>query len=612
MSALFSLTEFYKFCNSLKIDTKEQGKINLGHSFMKSQRRLINEIGAGLENGVHEFVTLKARQLGISTASLALDLYWAGKYSGISGALITQDQPSIEQFRTTLEMYYQSLPTGLKRRIRSHNRNQLVFQHGTRFLYKVAGVKVKAAGTLGRSASLSFLHATEVAFWGNENDVKSLVSTMAQHNPTRFYHWETTANGFNHFYNMWMEAKNSVTKRAIFIGWWANDFYRAERNTDVFKMYWGVSGRLTTEERTMVQEVKQLYDVDITVEQMAWYRWYLREKVSGDLLSMWQEMPHTEYAAFVATGSNFFKGTSVGEAYRWALAQPEPRYYRFHTGMEFTDTEIIEVDSKTATLKIWEEPVQGAQYALGADPAYGSSPESNRYAINVFRCYANKLIQVAEFKKVEMTSAEFAWVMVYLAASYGECIWNLEINGPGQAVLTELFNLTKQRTIGTAALRGPLNAAMSKIRTYLYRRYDSVYSVPSSIHTLTSSREKERYLGAFKDYFERQYIIIRSTELIDEMKNLARQDGAAPAATGRGNDDLVIAAALGVIAWNDQLRSKMITQHQTYEAAAARNPLAVPNEVGSRLVQNMMQRIGFTETIKTTKMLGSGGYVPHR
>jgi len=121
-----------------------------------------------------------------------------------------------------------------------------------------------------------------------------------------------TANGFNHFYDMWQDAKDSVTKRCIFIGWWANDFYSAKENTDVYKAYWGRNGKLTPDERTMLKEVKSLYGVDISSEQLAWYRWYMHERCSDDEMKMWQEMPHTEYAAFVATGSHFFSGRTVG------------------------------------------------------------------------------------------------------------------------------------------------------------------------------------------------------------------------------------------------------------------------------------------------------------
>lgn len=607
---MFSVTEFYKFCNSLRIDTKESGSVILGRTFMQSQRRLINEIAKGLESGIHEFVTLKARQLGISTASLALDLYIAGKYAGVSGALVTHDEPSREQFRTTLEMYYESLPRSLKRPIKQHNRNQLVFRHGTRFQYKVAGTKKKTkGGTLGRSSALTFLHATECAFWGDPDDIDSLVATMAQTNPIRFYHWETTANGFNHFYDIWQDAKDSVTKRAIFIGWWCNDFYRAKADSDVFKAYWGRTGKLTPEERTMVIEVKKLYGVDINAEQMAWYRWYLHEKCSDDELVMWQEMPHTEYAAFVATGSHFFSGRKIGDAYRAAHDMPDPECYRFHIGMEFADTAIYAVDSKIATLKVWEKAVDGGDYVLGADPAYGSSGEADAHAICVYRAFADKLVQVAEFRQVDMSTAAFAWVIIYLAAYYEPCLVNLEINGPGQAVLSELQNMVKNRYIGPKELRDPINRAMMKMQQYLYRRFDSIYNAPSAIHTITTEREKERYLGSFKDYFERGYVLLRSTALIDEMKNTERVDGGAPEANSRSKDDRVIAAGLGLIAWNDQMRSRLMTQNKTY-AAVQEGRLAAPDSIGGKLVQEMMLKAGFTHKVKEAPHRGTGAVIP--
>jgi hypothetical protein len=601
---VFSLTEFWKFCNSLRIDTKERGSVILGRTFMGSQRRLINEIAKGLENGIHEFVTLKARQLGISTASLALDLYWAGKYRGISGALVVHDEPARDQFRTTLEMYYQSLPPGMKRKIRQHNRNQLVFEHGTRFQYKVAGTKTKSAGTLGRSSALTFLHATEVAFWGDPAGIDSLVATLAQENPIRFYHWETTANGFNHFYDMWDSAKESITKKAIFIGFWANEMYSAKRDTDVFKAYWGANGRMTSDERTMVKEIKQLYEYDITEEQLAWYRWYLKEKADGSEIQMWQEMPHTEYAAFVASGSQFFTARSIGDAYRRMQKEPAPKYYRFNLGMDFSDTEIMAVHGKIATLKVWAEPEKGAQYVLGADPAYGSSEESDRYAISVWRCYADKIEQVAEFCTAEMSTANFAWIMVYLAAAYDPCTWNLEINGPGTSVLTELQNMSKSRSIGPETMRPAMQNAMKNISSYLYRKYDSLYSAPSAIHTMTTSNVKERYLGAMRDYFERGYLIPHSRDLIDEMKGIIREDGSTPQAGGRNKDDRVIAAGLACIAWNDQVRSRLMAQNATYEKIHQRGTLVVPDQPGVRIVQQLFQHIGFTESLNKPRIEG--------
>ena len=603
----FNRLEFLRFCNNLRIDTKEKGSVMLGKTFMGSQRRAINEIAAGAEQGKREFVILKARQLGISTMLNALDLYWIGKHRGITGALIVHDEPGREQFRTTLEMYYQSLPNSMKRRVRGTkfgNRNQVVFQHGSRLIYRVAGTKGKKSSTLGRSAALSYLHATEVAFWGNPDDVDSLVSTLAQENPSRFYTWETTANGFNFFWDMWNGAKDSATKKAIFIGFWANEFYRAPRDSDVFKMYWGKSGKLSKEERTMVKEVKQLYDYQIDEEQIAWYRWYLREKCDGNEIAMWQEMPHTEYAAFVATGSAFFTARKLGDAYQRLLEESAPKYCRFEIGATFSDTQIISSNSQSASLKVWEGPVKGAYYVLGADPAYGSSESADRYAISVWRAYADRLEQVAEYCSTSGSTADFAWVMIYLASWYEPCVWTLEVNGPGQAVLSELQNMTRQRSIGPLQNRKALEDAMKKISTYLYQRYDSLYRSPSAIHTMTTFQQKERYMGSMKDYFERDFLRVRSRDLLDEMKHMIRENGSAPAADTRSKDDRVIAAALAIIAWNDQLRSRLIVLNETHAHVESRGAIEMPTEVGSRLVADMFRKIGFTEGIDKPVMPG--------
>lgn len=611
----FDLTHFYQFCNSLRIDTKERGQILLGKHLMGSQRRCVNEIAEGLERGIHEFVTLKARQLGISTVSLAFDLYWEGKYNGISGALITQDEPARDKFRSILEMYHQGLPPKYKRRVKGGgfgNRNQVIFQNRSRLEYRVAGTKEKKTATLGRSSALSFLHATEVAFWGNADDIDSLEPTLAQENPDRFYHWETTANGFNHFWDMWHTAKDSVTKKAIFIGWWTNEFYRARSNTDVFANYWGASGRLSRDERTMVKEVRSLYQFEIDEEQMAWYRWYMHEKCSDNELTMWQEMPGTEYQAFVASGSQYFTGTAIGNAYRRIADQEKPKCCRFQMGATFSDTTIAAVSPKIAQLRVWQEPVQGAHYCLGADPAYGSSDSADRYVLSVWRCYADAAEQVAEFCTPDLTTGAFAWAMVYLAGWYTPCVWNLEVNGPGQAVLAELQNLGRERAIGPKDRRPILEDALKSVSNYLFQRWDSLYRVPTAIHTISTYQYKERYLGTYKDYFERGLLLVRSRDLIDEMKSLKRVDGSAPEASGRNKDDRVIAGALAIIAWNDQLRSKLMMMNETIAAVEKRKAQPISNQPGSHLVAKLFQDIGFTESIHKPTLPGVSGGIAKR
>jgi len=78
----FNLQQFYKFCAQLKIETKEQGLRNMDH-LLGTQTYVMEEISSGLANGIHFFVILKGRQLGITTISLALDLYWHFTNAGL-------------------------------------------------------------------------------------------------------------------------------------------------------------------------------------------------------------------------------------------------------------------------------------------------------------------------------------------------------------------------------------------------------------------------------------------------------------------------------------------------------------------------------------------------
>src|SRR5260370_4282543 len=77
------------FCSHLTIDSKESGVGPL--NLYRAQRRLLEEVCEGLDRGVRHFLVLKARQLGISTVSLALDLLWLSVHPGTQGALITDD-----------------------------------------------------------------------------------------------------------------------------------------------------------------------------------------------------------------------------------------------------------------------------------------------------------------------------------------------------------------------------------------------------------------------------------------------------------------------------------------------------------------------------------------
>lgn len=595
---MFDFGHFQQFLDALPIQTKERGLITLGPNMLGTQRRLLSEIQRGMQDGVRDFVTLKARQIGISTLTLALDLYWLFRYPGTPGMMVVHEDKARSQFRAILEIYYANLPDIWKQGITQHNRDQLVLENRSMLQYQVAGVKQTSVKTLGRSSAISFGHFTEVAYWGDPQQIHALKASMAELNPHRFFQWESTANGFNHFHEMWEDALASVTQRAIFIGWWSSDFYRAPRDGKIWRQYWGAKGRVTQQEASSVKRLKREYDVDLDDEQLAWYRWARAEKVTDEMALM-AEYPWFPDEAFVATGSKFFTGQAITDNYKRVLQEPVPQSFRVRIGSEFTDTTLQDVPERLATLRVWAEPDKGAFYVLGGDPAYGSSESSDRFAIAVLRCYANKLEQVAEFCAVDIAPYTFAWIVVYLAGCYQPCVYNLEVNGPGGAVIQEIDNLRK---LAGKALRSGESKTMrdvvGKMQQFYYAREDSLTRRPTGLHTLTTQRVKDVYMSGLKDVFERGIFEPHSRYLLDEMKSVVREGGSIEA-PGDAHDDRVVSTALAVKAWQDQLRAKLINMNVVWVPPEQRGSIEAPPDTPlGRNVRNYLEAIGYMEKPK--------------
>src|SRR5256885_670891 len=381
---VFSLQHFEKFCNSLLIDSKEKNRTRL--SWLGTQRYFVNEVAKGLAEGKHNVLCLKGRQLGISTVSIALTLYWLFAHKGLQGALVTDSDDNKTKFRSTLQMYIRSMAPGFRPRggIESHNRSELILANRSRLGYFVAGKK--KGSDLGRASSANFLHATEVSSWGDEEGFKAFVSTLAETNPDRLYIWESTARGYNHWYEMWETAKKSTTHKTIFVGWWRNEFYQLERDTPQYKTYW--DGAPTSDERVWLSEVMELYNVSLTDKQIAWWRWKLVEDI-GDEMTLLQEYPPTEHYAFQLTGSKFFSTERVNNAYN-NCKDKEPQHFRYRFGMHFEQTQFTDTTPMNSELKMWEAPVDNGVYVIGADPAYGSSEWADQFACQVLRCFSDR------------------------------------------------------------------------------------------------------------------------------------------------------------------------------------------------------------------------------
>ena len=548
-----------------------------------TQTYVMEEIQKGLNEDVHFFVILKGRQLGITTISLALDLYWQFTHPGWQGTLVADTEENRDMFRSTLGMYIDGLPKEYKIPLVAHNRNQMVLKNRSRIFYQIAGNKSR----LGQGKAITYLHGTETASWGNEEGLASLIASLAEKNPERLYMFESTAQGFNMFHDMYKTAKKARTQRAIFCGWWRNEYYSLGPETKEYKVYW--DGKLKPEEKEWVKDIKKLYGIEINSRQMAWWRWKMYEGIKDETL-MYQEFPPTEDYAFVMTGTSFFSNSRCTDAAKIAKGK-DYECFRYAFGQLFQDTECIPSTDRLATLRIWQQPVDTAFYVIGADPAYGSSDWADRFCIQVFRVYADGLDQVAEFATSELNTYQFAWVIAHLAGAYKNSTLNLEVNGPGQAVINELRNLKRLASAMEGSTGRGLMDVLGSMSNYIWRRLDSMGGLSNSIGFVTTSSSKERMLSYMKDYFERGMMGIFSMDTLEEMKGIVRENGFI-GAPGRGKDDRVIASALATIAWAEQVQPRLIAQRLTRMMSTKQDEYTPEQIAVGKNVSNYLKMIG--------------------
>lgn len=570
---------FLQFIDNLSVDSKETGITPLRSALYDAQMMFLEEVCEGLDRGVKHFVCLKARQLGISTISLAMDLFWLSVHPGLQGGLVTDTEGNRDKFRIILERYIESLPRSLRVPITKHNRANLVLANGSVLDYLVAGVKRGSKG-LGRSRALNFLHATECSSYGDAEGVAALMAALAEEHPDRLYIFESTALGYNLFYDMCESAKDDPeTQKMIFIGWWAKNIYRISQKEkpDLFAKYW--DGSIDDTEKKKIELVKELYDVDITPEQLAWYRWKKRTRMSGESM-MEQEYPWTADEAFVLSGQSFFPQVRIANDIK-AIKQAKPKFlaYRYHMGERFDATAIEQVfKSIEADLRVWHEPVAGARYAIGCDPAYGRNDYKDRSVIEVYRCYSDKMVQVAEYASSIPETYQITWVLAHLAGLYRDCRINLEVQGPGKAIMQEFKHLKQLLSLGQLKVgdgndgnRGMQNL-FGAVTWYLYHRPDSM-GAGYVYNWQTTMDSKITLMNQMRDAYSLKQVDIFSLPLLEELQRVV-QDGAAIEAEGRGKDDRVFATALANKAWIEWIRPGMMTNSQTFENVSAAEKMA--------------------------------------
>lgn len=583
---------FYEFLGYLRINSKEKGgDYRIADGLYEAQYRFLDTIFDGLAEDIHDFKCLKSRQLGMSTISRALVIFWLGMHRGMQGAMIFDTESHKEEAREEIEQMIQSLEPDLGfPRILKLNRYNLSLSNNSRLRFMAAGTRTtKSSGVLGRSSGINLVHASEMCSWENEEGVVALTNALSRTYPDRLYIWESTARGFNAWHDMWETAKkDDLNQRTLFTTWYHKDDQRIPRGTAKFERY----GTDPPSEREVerIELVREMYDYDIDPEQLAWYRELTdpSREADGDEPEdsyQLQDQPWVEEDAFQQTGATFFEGSKLRER-MVAATQKKFSSYKFVPGTDFVTTEIYPAKLwRDVDIKVWEEPVHDAVYVVSADPAFGHNPKSNYSAVEVGRCYADQIEQVAEFTSTNTLTHQLAYLLWALVGWYGsppgsQVLTIIEINGPGESVWRE-YNMTRS-VVQNGYLRVParekgLTDVFQNARNYVYQRSDSL-SPGHNFHWKTTQQLKVAIMERLRDFVHIGGIVLNSADALEEMKAITR-DGDEIGGEGSARDDRTISLAMMVRAWEEKLRRGLIAQNRTKESDIARRRLNIVDQM---------------------------------
>lgn len=491
----------------LKIKTKEGTLIPLHLNY--AQNRLY-DIFRDCYNADRpcKIIVLKARQLGISTATEAIISSLTMTTYYVSALIVAHQSDASTNIYNMAKLYYDELPSQLKPMTKYSNAKELVFQNpddkqednkGLR-----SSIRVATAGQsgVGRSSTFNYMHLSELAFWKEEDgktvesQLTGLLQTLPQHGFS-FLVIESTANGYNYFKSLWDKAVAGENDYVpLFIPWFEMDEYRLPYHDEP----------LTPEEL----ELKSKFPID--EEQLMWRRYAIANLCGGNIDQFRQEYPSTPEEAFIMTGSPVFNVQKVLNR----MAEVKPPISR---GM-FTDSGTYYEDEQ-GYISIWKFPEPNHVYVLGEDTAGEGSDYFNGYVID-----KNTGEQVARYRS-QSDETLFVQQSYYLGYYYNIAMIAPEVN-------FSTYPIAKLTEMGYPNL-------------YVREQTDTFkYKVQSSFGFRTTSRTRPLIIDNLVALMNEEIEKINDIDLLRECLSFVKNPKTGkPEAMEGCHDDCVMSAAIG-------------------------------------------------------------------
>lgn len=332
-------------CGYVKIKTKDMRLIPLVPN--QVQKRYIDRIWEIQQQGRPvRLLVPKARQHGISTATEAI-FYSITSFRENINAIIVAD---VREHATTIfemsKLIHDEMEAIFKTDTKKSNANELSFSENHSKM---------VISTDARSGTFHLFHSSETAYYPHaESTMLGVLQTVPSDMPGTMVIMESTGNGVeNYFHKMVKSAvKGDNEYEVFFIPWFDNPDYSRT----------APKGFTLQNSEALGDEISLQAKFNLTLDQMAWRRYAIKNLCGNDLHKFMQEYPATLEECFQGSGYPVFNHEHLSAMDKDAIP-PELSAWIEGDDIHFGN-------NPKAYIHIWEEPIATAwkhRYVIGAD-----------------------------------------------------------------------------------------------------------------------------------------------------------------------------------------------------------------------------------------------------
>lgn len=458
-------------------------------------------------------LTGKSRQLGITSLALAYSLYLTHTEKDTVCMIMSYSLDTVDIVFKKLKAMYDDLNPVVKIKDVANNRKELILENRSRIICCVCGSKDAARGS-----TLRYVHLTEVAFMDDDKLKNQLVAIEAALRPDGQMVLESTSNGMNMWFELWMKAVNHESQYKPFFFSWLDDehlFLKAyQEDSEIYK---NRNGRYLTPD-------------DLDEEELVLYRKMNGEKNPLALLKlMWrrmkianigsvkfrQEYPSNAMESFIVSGNNIFDLQSVQSRLNYVDETPK-----------------LELPNKLSpvfrkwknSITIWKYPKAGKKYYGGVDTGEGIGSDNS-----VITIVDEDGFQCMEFANNKIKPYAFAELVREIGKYYNTCLLVIEKLSAGHTVVDKLYDSNNRY-----------------INLYKYRSYDAKGKMRKKPGFETSAKSRPIIINRFVEMFEKGEVCVNSKGLLNEMKSFQIDNNGKVQAVAGAKDDRVLAFCMAL------------------------------------------------------------------